>query len=92
MLSLGRYHADTGRMENQLHAFFVLASDPDPHFICEPGLSVEFVESRLLKAHLQSGRITYFHHVGLVALAAALGLLDGPPSASNGCGSKVHSA
>lgn len=72
--NLGSYYADTGRLENRLHAFFVLASDPDPEFTPEPGLSVDFVNAQTLKSYILSGEFKHQLHLGLFTLATLMGL------------------
>lgn len=74
IVSLGNYYPDTGRLENRIHPFFVLASDPDPEFGCEPGLSVEFVTARSLREYVLSGRFNHQLHLGLFALVSLMGL------------------
>ncbi len=71
---LGSYYADTGRLENRLHAFFVLASDPDPAFTPEPEISVEFVEPEVLREYILSGKFPNQPHLGIFALASFKGI------------------
>lgn len=75
ILTAGSYDADPGRMENRLHAFVVTASDPNPRFIGEAGQAVEFVTAEALYDAARSGKIRYLHHVGIIAMAVAQGLL-----------------
>jgi ADP-ribose pyrophosphatase len=77
VLTTGSYDADPGRMENRLHAFVVAASDPDPGFLGEAGQVVEFVAAQALYEAARSGTIRYLHHVGIIAMAVAQGLLPG---------------
>lgn len=79
VMRLGSYDADPGRMENQLHAFFVKASQPDPGFVGETGQAVEFVSERALCDAVLSGKIRYLHHVGIIAVALVRQLLTMPP-------------
>ncbi len=72
----GNYYADTGRLENRLHAFFVSTSDPDPSFVPETGVSVDFVDWKTLHHYLTSGKLQYLHHAGIVALALLEGVLE----------------
>lgn len=67
--SLGTFYADTGRLQNLLHAFFVRATDPDPSFIPEPGLSLEFVTGERLRRLILAGEFRHQLHLGLVGLA-----------------------
>jgi len=71
---LGGYYADTGRLENRLHAFFVLASDPDPVFIPKPGISVDFVNMQTLREYVLSGKFKHQLHLGLFTLARLMGI------------------
>jgi 8-oxo-dGTP pyrophosphatase MutT (NUDIX family) len=72
--SLGSYYADTGRLENQLHVFWVEASDPDPAFVAEPGMSIELVRFDVLQAHVLSGRFRHQLHIGALGLAWLSGI------------------
>jgi len=67
---LGSYFADTGRMENRQHAFLVEASGPDPKFMAEPGMTLEFVTLPELKAKIRAGQFHLQLHVGVVLLYA----------------------
>jgi len=71
--SLGCYYPDTGRLENRLHAFFVFASDPDPQFLPEPGMSVSFVNAQELRNSILSGNFRHQLHLGLFAIASLMG-------------------
>lgn len=73
VVSLGAYYADTGRYENLVHVFFVRASDPDPDFVPEDGLSVEFVSSDELKDYIRKGIFKHQLHVAVLAVAALAG-------------------
>ena len=74
IIYLGGYHADTGRLENRLHAFFVQASDPDPNFVYEPGITVDFVNAQTLQSYILSGKLRHQLHLGLFTLANMKGL------------------
>jgi ADP-ribose pyrophosphatase len=75
---LGSYYPDTGRLENRFHAFFVLASDPNPAFVSEPGISVEFVDARTLGGYVLSGTLQDGQSLGLLGAAYIAGIsLDG---------------
>jgi ADP-ribose pyrophosphatase len=71
---LGSYYPDTGRLENRLHIFWVETSDPDPDFIPEPGMSLEFVDFDSLKRHVVAGRFRHQLHVGALGLAMISGI------------------
>jgi 8-oxo-dGTP pyrophosphatase MutT (NUDIX family) len=73
IVSLGTYHVDTGRFENTVHTFYVQASDPDPSFKPERGMSVEFLTPDELRQYLRSGRVTNQSHLGVLAGAAIAG-------------------
>lgn len=76
MLSLGTYYADTGRAENRLHAFMVETSEPDPAFVPEPTLHLEFVRQEALATTIRSGKLQYLHQIALLALAVMHEVLD----------------
>ena len=65
---LGQYYADTGRLENKQHAFFVEASEPDPGFIPEPGLRVEYVNLETLKKLVRAKEFQHQLHVAVLFL------------------------
>ena len=71
---LGGYYADTGRLANRLHAFFVQASDPPTDFMPELHLSVEFVTLERLETYIRSGKFQHQLHLGLLALAPLRGV------------------
>lgn len=66
---LGEYWADTGRLENRQHNFFVKAADPVPLFSPEPGMSVEFIRPDVLRRHIATGRFSHQLHIALLAIA-----------------------
>ncbi len=70
---LGCCYPDTGRLENRLHAFFVITSEPDPGFAPEPGLSVSFVNAQTLRDLILSGEFRHQLHLGLFTLASIMG-------------------
>lgn len=72
IVSMGKYWADTGRMENRLHSFFVLASEPAVRFIPEPGMSVEFVRPDTLRRYIVSGKFRHQLHIGVLSIADLL--------------------
>ena len=78
LTSLGSCYADTGRLENRIHAFFAVTSDPDPAFIPESGLSVSFVETKTLREYILTGQFNHQLHLALLALVSVRGL-DGEP-------------
>jgi 8-oxo-dGTP pyrophosphatase MutT (NUDIX family) len=73
IVSLGVCYTDTGRYENPVHTFYVRASDPDPLFEPEPGMSVEFITPEQLRDYLRSGKFRHQLHMGVLASAAIAG-------------------
>jgi ADP-ribose pyrophosphatase len=67
--SMCEYWADTGRLENRLHNFFVTAPDPVQHFSPEPGMSVEFTSPDGLREYIAAGRFKHQLHIALLAIA-----------------------
>jgi hypothetical protein len=51
----------------------VSASDPDPSFTPEHGMSVEFVTPGELREYLRSGKFQHQLHMGVLAGAAIAG-------------------
>jgi ADP-ribose pyrophosphatase len=72
---LGSCWADTGRLQNRMHSFFVLAEDPDPGFRPESGLEVQFVSPEILHQHILTGEFNHQLHLGVLALASATGIV-----------------
>ncbi len=70
---LGAYYPDTGRLGNQMHAFFVDASVPDPVFVPESGLEVKFVTSTDLVEYTRAGSFRHQLHIGVLAIAQMTG-------------------
>lgn len=73
IMCLGTYYADTGRLENKIHAFYVRTSDPDPAFVAEPGVAVEFVEPENLRQYILTGRFRHRLHLALLAVGPLMG-------------------
>ena len=71
--SLGGWFPDTGRLENRAHIFAVEATDPDPAFVPEPGMTVAFVSPSELREGMLDGNFAHLLHVGALALAALYG-------------------
>ena len=72
--ALGKYFADTGRLENRVHVFFVDASEPQPDFVPEAGLTVAFVSSGELQDRILNGTFMHQLHLGAMAVASLRGL------------------
>lgn len=70
IVSLGTFYTDTGRLENLVYAFYVRASEPDPAFTPEDGLSVEFVSPETLRHYIRTGVFKHQMHLGVLAVAA----------------------
>jgi ADP-ribose pyrophosphatase len=73
VLNVGAFFTDTGRFENHVHVFQVEASDPDEHFVPEPGLSVEFLTREGLRDYIRRGLFKHQLHLGALASAAISG-------------------
>jgi ADP-ribose pyrophosphatase len=65
---LGDYIADSGRLANRQHAFYVRASEPNPAFTPEPGMSVRFILRHELLEMIRRGEFNHMLHVGVVLL------------------------
>ncbi len=72
---LGCYYPDTGRLENRLHAFFVSASNPDPEFAPETGMSVHFFNGKKVRDIILSGEFRHQLHLGIFAVASLMGFV-----------------
>ena len=66
---LGSFWPDTGRLENRIHVFAVDATDPDPAFVPEPGMTVSFVAPAELRARILDGSFDAQLHIGALATA-----------------------
>jgi 8-oxo-dGTP pyrophosphatase MutT (NUDIX family) len=73
IVNLGIYYVDTGRYENRVHTYYVSASDPDPSFSPESGLSVEFITPEELRQYMRNGKFNHQLHMGVLAAAAIEG-------------------
>ena len=71
--ALGSYYADTGRLENCIHTFFVRASNPNSRFRPEKGIAVRFVTPRALRNDILSGKFKHQIHLGVFTTASLLG-------------------
>ena len=65
---LGHYFADTGRLENNVHVFYVKASEPDPDFVPEPGMSVQHVSLGTLNDLIKKGKFQLQLHIAAILL------------------------
>ena len=65
---LGTQYADTGRLENRQHAFYMETAEPDPKFDPEDGVGVEFVSFEDLKFRMKDGVFLNPLHMAVVML------------------------
>jgi ADP-ribose pyrophosphatase len=77
MQAVGTSYPDTGRMENRLHVFAVDASEPDPTFVAEPGMKVQFVTADELRARILDRSFIHQLHIGALAEAELHGFSVG---------------
>jgi len=73
---LGSFYADTGRLANRLHAFFVEAGNPEPGFLPEPGVELKLVTLEELCGLIQTGAFSLVSHIGVLLLAQLHGKVD----------------
>lgn len=66
---LGQHCSDSGRLTNRIHSFFAQTDSPDPAFVPEKGMIVEYVTKEELLRRVKSGELHQLLHVGTVALA-----------------------
>jgi 8-oxo-dGTP pyrophosphatase MutT (NUDIX family) len=76
LVPLGVFYPDTGRLTNRMHVFFARASDPDPAFVPEARLAVEFMDMAGIRECVLDGRFQHQLHLGIFAVAAMRGLID----------------
>lgn len=72
---LGINWVDVGRLNNHLHAFFVLAGNRAPEFVPEPGVEVSFATASELVELVTSGKLAMQIHVGVILQAVLRGYL-----------------
>lgn len=84
LVYLGSYYADTGRLENRIHAFFAYTSDSDPNFVSEQGMSIEFVTPSVLRKQILNGTFCHQLHLAVFVLAALAGIDCGLVSSAIG--------
>ena len=63
---VGAYFVDTVRLENRQHVFYVQASEPDPGFVSEPGMSVKYVSLEALKELIRLNEFPLQPHIAAV--------------------------
>lgn len=74
VLSLGSYYPDTGRLENRIHAFFVVTSRTSGRFVPEPGIQVELVALGDLRERIRTGTFRHQLHLAVLATAPIFGV------------------
>ncbi len=67
--SLGTYAADTTRLSNAFHAFFVETEEPSGLFEPEAGMSVQLIDFAALCSLIVRGEFVLQSHIGLITLA-----------------------
>lgn len=72
---LGAYLVDTGRLNNKVHVCFIEASEPDPAFVPEPCMDVQFVTPETLKHYIRTGIFNYQGDISSLAIASLHGIL-----------------
>lgn len=66
VIHLGSFFADTGRLENKQHAYFVETGEPNPTFVPEPGMTISYVSFDQLKGLVRSGAFGLQLHIGIL--------------------------
>jgi len=69
IISLASLAADTGRLTNHIHSFFVEASGPEPDFVPEPGTNVRYVAYGDLLDMIRQNEFISQMHVAILFLA-----------------------
>ena len=70
---LGSLFADTGRLENKIHSFFIEASAPDRGFAGEIGVDFEFVLPSVIFERIRTRQFSNLMHIGVLMLAQMAG-------------------
>lgn len=73
---LGMNWVDVGRLDNHLHAFFVIVGSRAVDFVPEPGLEVSLATSDELSELITSGRLAMHIHAGVILQAVLRGFLN----------------
>ncbi len=73
---LGNHFADTGRLTNRMHSFFVEVAPPQHGFEPEPGMELKLVDIGELCALIQTGEFSLLSHVGVLLLAQLHGFVS----------------
>jgi ADP-ribose pyrophosphatase len=77
LVHLGTWDADSGRLQNSIHAFFVNAVDPvaDGRWKPEPHVNRQLVSFQWLRDALRGGSFRHALHVAVLGMAIAGGHL-----------------
>src|SRR5262249_25083552 len=75
VVSLGAFPPDVGRLDVRQHVFRVDAVGPDPDFVPESGMAVEYVEPATIRRLIRAGLFPTLNHIAAWCLAGA----DSPP-------------
>jgi 8-oxo-dGTP pyrophosphatase MutT (NUDIX family) len=73
---LGMNWVDVGRLDNHLHAFFVVAGKRAADFVPEPGVEVSLVTASELAELVTSGGLAMHIHAGVILQAVLRGYLN----------------
>lgn len=64
----GSFLSDSGRIDNRIHIFSVLANRPAPDFKCEPGIDVAYWKLAEIQRAIGDGRFAHLPHVAAFLL------------------------
>jgi ADP-ribose pyrophosphatase len=82
--ALGENSACTGRLNNRIHNFFVVAGERVAGFAPEPGLAVKLVSPAEIVRLIKTGVFLSQLHIGALLLAELNGFLALPRTALRG--------
>jgi 8-oxo-dGTP pyrophosphatase MutT (NUDIX family) len=74
VVPLGSYYPDTGRLENRIHAFFVVARPLSGRVVSETGVEVQLVALGDLRERVRAGTFRHQLHVAVLATAPIFGV------------------
>jgi 8-oxo-dGTP pyrophosphatase MutT (NUDIX family) len=66
---LGGLHPDAGRLDVRQHMFRVDAAPPEPGFVPEPGVAVDYVRPEAIGVLIREGSFSQLHHIAALFLA-----------------------
>lgn len=72
---LGAYLVDSGRLNNKVHVCFIKTSEPNPAFVPEPYMDLQFVTPETLKHYIRTGIFIHQIPISSLALASLHGIL-----------------